>query len=308
MVSNLLQKVLVSTTVGTVIGFSTIFGAVNSASAALVGSIQTPVKQAISHVVFYLKDSSGNIAKVKVDNFSTISDNVKIYDPTGFLQNKYPNSEVVAYEVKAGNKSYFTSTSAQYSERNLPINDKTVEIQYKDVYQIQPIQIKIAPTAIIPPIAPSVVTPPVIPPIALLPEPTPVAPPVVTPPVAVAVVTPPVAVAVVTPPVAVAVVTPPIAPPVVTPLEIPIVNSTTIEQPTPIAPLVVTPPEIPIVNSTTIEQPTLVAPLIPPVTLLPVPTSKTNFTKSVSVPEPGSMAAIVIFGLAGLLGKKKISR
>ena len=101
--ANLLQKVLVSTTVGTVIGFSTILGAIDSASALTVDSPANNGKQkAISNVVLYLKNNSGEITKVKVDNFSNVPGEVKSYDSTALLQ-QYPNSEVVAYTVKAGN-------------------------------------------------------------------------------------------------------------------------------------------------------------------------------------------------------------
>ena len=60
MITNLLKKVLVYSTIGTVIGFSTILGAANSAAALIVESESTNNKgviQDISHIVFYMKDS-----------------------------------------------------------------------------------------------------------------------------------------------------------------------------------------------------------------------------------------------------------
>lgn len=106
MIANLLQKVLVPTAVGTVIGFTAIFGAANSA-AAFEGKIETPVKNAISHVVLYLQDGEGDISAVKIDNFSNVSDDIKQYDPSSFLEQR-PGETLVAYEVKAGRDKYPT--------------------------------------------------------------------------------------------------------------------------------------------------------------------------------------------------------
>jgi hypothetical protein len=101
MIANLLQKVLVSTTVGTVIGFSSIFGAMSSAFALTIDSPEPdkgPTKD-ISNIVLYLKDTSGTISKVKIDSVS----GTKSYNVTNFLKdNNYSIDQVVAYTVKAG--------------------------------------------------------------------------------------------------------------------------------------------------------------------------------------------------------------
>lgn len=206
MVSNLLQKVLVSTTVGTVIGFSTIFGAMNSAAALTIDSptANNGKQKAISNVVLYLKGDSGEITKLKVDNFSNVPGEVKSYDSTALLQ-QYPGSEVVAYTVKAGNNTSdmgpgegeLVIVDQQFSRQDLPVGAAGIEREYSQVSQIQLSQ----------------------------PE-----------------------------------------------------EQTTSSQPE--------------------EQPPVVVPAL----------SQTNSsTEPVSVPEPGSIAAIAIFGLGGLLRKKKAS-
>ena len=130
--ANLLQKVLVSATVGTVIGFSTILGAVSSASALTVESPEPesgPTK-AISNIVFYLEDE-GNITKLKIEDFSEESTS---YNPENFLtDNGYSIDDVVAYTVKAGNNKDKDKESGmgpgegelfildnQFNESNLP--------------------------------------------------------------------------------------------------------------------------------------------------------------------------------------------
>ncbi|MCC5653093.1 hypothetical protein LC609_25490 [Nostoc sp. XA013] len=94
-------KLLLTTVAGTVIGFSTILASFGTAFALQSTVITSPVKQAISNVVLYLQDSSGNFIKVKIDNFSVLPE-TKTYDPTSVLQ-KYPSYTLVAYTVKAGN-------------------------------------------------------------------------------------------------------------------------------------------------------------------------------------------------------------
>ncbi len=215
MVSNLLQKVLVSTTVGTVVGFSTIFGAINSASALTVESESFNKKgkqQDISHIAFFIKDNSGNVTKVKIDG---VSGGAKSYDATNFLKTYYPDSEVVAYQVKASNEKSFVSLSKGYSENNLPTKENSADktYQYSNVSNLpepkpQQFEQKPAPTQ---------------------------------------------------------------------------TEDTT--------------------SSNEESQPSA-----PPKFVVAAPPAQTDSsTEPVSVPEPGSMAAIVIFGLGGLLGKKKIS-
>ncbi|MDY6902545.1 MAG: PEP-CTERM sorting domain-containing protein [Cyanobacteriota bacterium] len=100
MIANLLQKVLVSSTVFTVIGFSTILGAMNSASALTVESESENKKgviQNISHINFFLEDNSGKVTKVKIDSVSGTTS----FDATNFLNTYYSDYEVLAYEVKA---------------------------------------------------------------------------------------------------------------------------------------------------------------------------------------------------------------
>ena len=103
MVSNLLQKVLVSTTVGAVVGFSSIFGAMSSAAALTVESEsynKNGKQQDISHIVFDLKDkNSGETITVKIDSV----DSGTTYDATDFLSTYYPNAEVVGSHVKSSN-------------------------------------------------------------------------------------------------------------------------------------------------------------------------------------------------------------
>jgi hypothetical protein len=96
-----ITKLLLTTVAGTVVGFSTILPSFETAFASQSVIINSPVKQAISNVVLYLQDSSGNFIKVKIDNFSALPE-TKTYDPTSVLQ-KYPDYTLVAYTVKAGN-------------------------------------------------------------------------------------------------------------------------------------------------------------------------------------------------------------
>jgi hypothetical protein len=227
MISNLLQKVLVSATVGTVIGFSTILGAMSSA-AAFEGKIKTPVKNAISHVVLYLQDGEGNISAVKIDNFSEVSDEIKEYDPSSFLDTK-SGSKLVAYEVKAGKEKYPTLLSIdelpkfknkdikeeQYAQFPNPQEDSTTDNQ-DQVEDTTPT--KEQPTA------------------------------------------------------------------------------TEVEDTT---------PEI---EDTIIPPDPLVTPTLPTPPTITIPSNQTNSSSQpVKVPEPGSIAAIAIFGLGGLFRKKKAS-
>lgn len=215
MIANLLQKVLVSTTVGTIIGFSTILGAMSSASALTVESEsfnRNGNQQDISHIAFFIKDDSGNVTKVKIDG---VSGGAKSYDATNFLNTYYPDSEVVAYQVKASNKKSFVSLDENYSEDNLPTKQNSADktYQYSSVSN--------------------------------LPAPEPQQP----------------------------------------------------EDTTPEVEDVIIPP-------TPVVTPTLPTP--PTITIPPSNQTKPP-AKAVAVPEPGSLAAIAIFGLGGLLGKKKKS-
>ena len=135
MIANLLQKVLVPTAVGTVVGFGVIFGAANSAAALTVESESynnQGNQQDISHIVLYMKDNSGDITKVKIDSVSGI----KSYDATNFLKAEYPDSEVVAYQVKASTFKSLNFLSNEYSKEDLPNVDKNkadVTFQYSAV-------------------------------------------------------------------------------------------------------------------------------------------------------------------------------
>lgn len=131
MISNLLQKVLVSSTVFTVIGFSTILGAIGSASALEVQSEsfnKKGIQQDISHIAFFIKDNSGDVTKVKIDG---VSGGAKSYDATNFLKTYYPDSEVVAYQVKAATNKSFVSLSEDYSEDNLPTTRNSADVTYQ---------------------------------------------------------------------------------------------------------------------------------------------------------------------------------
>lgn len=215
MITNLLQKVLVSTAVSTVIGFSTILGGANSASALTIDSPtgNNGKQKAISNIVLYLKDNSGEITKLKIDNFSNVPGEVKSYDSTGLLQ-QYPSSKVVAYTVKAGNnksgmgpgEGELVIVDQQISRGNLPTGSANETRQYSEVSQIQPSQQQSNPNQS--------------------------------------------------------------------------QGSTTTSQQQPPSPLLVT---------------------------LSPPNPTNSSTTRVSVPEPGSIAAIAIFGLGGLIRKKKIS-
>ncbi|MEB3220168.1 MAG: hypothetical protein VKN72_28585 [Nostocales cyanobacterium 94392] len=215
MINNFFSKVLAPTAIGTVIGFSSILSTISSA-AAFDGTIQTPVKNAISHVVLYLQDGDGNITAVKVDNFSNVSDDIKEYDPKGFLASEYPNSQLVAYEVKAGRDKYPTLLSID----KLP-QFKNSEIKAIDYKVVKDISI----------------------PQSQEPAPNPV-----------------------------------------------------LEEPTP----------TPVVEEAPAPTPVVQEPDIQPgrntYALAQEPSPK-----KVKVPEPGSMAAIAIFGLGGLVAKKKVS-
>ncbi len=123
MITNLLKKVLVYSTIGTVIGFSTILGAANSAAALIVESESTNNKgviQDISHIVFYMKDNSGDITKVKIDGVSGTTS----YDATNFLKTEYPDSQVLAYQVKASTFKSLNFVLDGYSSQDLPNLDK----------------------------------------------------------------------------------------------------------------------------------------------------------------------------------------
>ncbi len=223
MVSNLLQKVLVSTTVGTAIGFSTIFGAISSAAALTVESEsfnKNNKRQDISHIAFFIKDNSGSVTKVKIDGVSGTTS----YDATNFLKTYYPDSEVVAYQVKASNEKSFVSLSKGYSENNLPTKENSAD----KTYQFSNV--------------------------SNLPEPKP---------------------------------------------------QQSEQKPAPTQPEEKPAPTQPEDTTSSNEES---QPSAPPKFVVAAPPAQTNSsTEPVSVPEPGSMAAIVIFGLGGLLGKKKIS-
>ncbi len=100
-----MKKNLMSTTVryalGTVIGFATLVSMMGTSLAQAFTTITSPNGKDISNVVLYVKTSSG-ITKVKIDNFSN-GPSTTTYNPTSILQKEYPNSQLVAYTVKAGN-------------------------------------------------------------------------------------------------------------------------------------------------------------------------------------------------------------
>jgi VCBS repeat-containing protein len=62
-------------------------------------SISTPNEHSISHIDLYIKSGS-EIIKVKIDNFE---DAIETVYPGSFIQENYPDSELIAYYVKAGN-------------------------------------------------------------------------------------------------------------------------------------------------------------------------------------------------------------
>lgn len=99
--NNKIAKFLFPTVAGAVISFSTILITTSSVLAQST-LITSPNTSAISNVVLYLQDSSGNFIKVKVDNFSDVPKETTTYDPTSILQN-YSGYTLVAYTVKAGN-------------------------------------------------------------------------------------------------------------------------------------------------------------------------------------------------------------
>lgn len=137
-----ITKILLTTVATTVVGFSPILGSFDQVFALQSITITSPVRQAISNVVLYLKDSSGNIIKVKVDNFSTLPE-TKTYDPTSVLQ-KYPDSTLVAYTVKAGNNKesgmgpgegeLFIISGSGIQDSQLPKGSATYTYEYKAVY------------------------------------------------------------------------------------------------------------------------------------------------------------------------------
>ncbi|MDF2387047.1 hypothetical protein JMG10_36645 [Nostoc ellipsosporum NOK] len=98
-------KFILPSLAGSVFGFSTLISIIGPGFAAQSTVITSPNGHAISNVVLYLQDASGNITKVKIDNFSDAPQETLNYDPTAFLQN-YSGYNLVAYTVKAGdNKS-----------------------------------------------------------------------------------------------------------------------------------------------------------------------------------------------------------
>jgi|GEM_PF-3727743 len=258
MINNLLQKVLFSTAVGTVIGLSSILGTISSAAALTINSPSVNQRgqiQDISNIVLYLKDNSGTITKVKIDSVS----GTKSYDATNFLNKYYSSYEVVAYTVKsANNKSegmgsgegeLFDSNgnklNADSNKEYLNKDGDKADItyQYSTVSQIQPSPQAPAPAPVVQEPAPT--------PVVQAPAPTPV------------------------------VQAPAPAPVVQEPAPTPV-----IQEPAP-TPVVQEPDIQPIKNTYVIAQE-------------PSP-------KKVKVPEPGSIAAIAIFGIGGLLAKKKVS-
>jgi hypothetical protein len=121
MINRKIAKLFFPAVAGTVIGFSTIL-ATAGMGLAVSTVINSPNNRAISNVVLYLQDTSGNVIKVKVDNFSDAPQETKTYDPTSVLQ-QYSSYELLAYTVKAGNN---TSTMGP-GEGQLVIVDSTVQ-------------------------------------------------------------------------------------------------------------------------------------------------------------------------------------
>ncbi|RCJ26480.1 hypothetical protein A6S26_13820 [Nostoc sp. ATCC 43529] len=139
-----INKFVLTTVAGSVVGFSIMLGSFETAFASQSIIITSPVKQAISNVVLYLQNSSGNIIKVKIDNFSAVQE-TKTYDPTSVLQ-KYSDYTLVAYTVKAGNNKLsdmgsgegelFIIPDSGIQQSQLPTYNTTDQntYQYKDVY------------------------------------------------------------------------------------------------------------------------------------------------------------------------------
>ncbi|MFN6496206.1 MAG: hypothetical protein RMX65_004060 [Nostoc sp. DedQUE01] len=136
-----IAKLLFPTVAGTVIGFSTILASLGTAFALQSTVITSPNTHAISNVVLYLQDSSGNFIKVKVDNFSDVPQETTTYNPTNVLQN-YSGYTLVAYTVKAGdNKSKMgpgegelVIVDSEVQAKSLPTGSATYTYEYKAIY------------------------------------------------------------------------------------------------------------------------------------------------------------------------------
>ncbi len=94
---------------------------------------------AISNVVLYLADSDGDITKVKIDSFDRCGDDFHDLDElplAGFLATEYPELELVAATIKAGNngdpdvargEGELTIVDAGYQRGDLPLSSKSYE-------------------------------------------------------------------------------------------------------------------------------------------------------------------------------------
>ncbi|GAB1544866.1 hypothetical protein NUACC21_75420 [Scytonema sp. NUACC21] len=131
MIKHTLARCLMPSLAGTVIGLATIISTIGSSVAAVQSvTINAPDKYSISHVVLFLQDSSGKISTVKIDKFAG---GIMSYDPTKVLS-LYPNSQLVAYSVKAGNNQVDGTSDAlpviidsSVTMSQLNINQKPIE-------------------------------------------------------------------------------------------------------------------------------------------------------------------------------------
>ncbi|MFL9453928.1 hypothetical protein AB0758_22855 [Tolypothrix bouteillei VB521301_2] len=109
MIKRTVTKFLFASTAGSMIGLATIIASISSSVAAVQTlAINAPDKYSISHIVLFLQSPSGTISRVKIDNFP---DGIMSYDPNKVLS-QYPNTQLVAYSVKAGNNKFNETSDA----------------------------------------------------------------------------------------------------------------------------------------------------------------------------------------------------
>jgi hypothetical protein len=270
---NFLKQTTLKYALGFVIGATTIISTMNVSLAQVLTAINSPNKSAISNVVLYIQNSSGQISKIKIDSFSG---EVKTYNPGTVLQS-YPGSTLVAYTVKAGtNKSNMgpgegelVILNSSLTQDKLPTGSANTTLEYSAVLKISPT----TPTTQTPPTTPTTQTPPT-------------TTTTQTPPTTTTTQTPPTTPTTQTPPTTTTTQTPPTTPTTQTP------PTTTTTQ---------TPP-----TTTTQTTPTETKNETPIVTNIATGTSLTAQAPDVtSVPEPGTVAAVGIFGLGLILKKRK---
>ena len=93
--------------------------------------ITTPNKHDISHVDLYIRESSGNIIKIKIDNFP---DGHKAIDVSAFMKEHYPNADLIsAYFVKAGNNS--AGSDLVILEDNITASNLPLSSKFDKVYE-----------------------------------------------------------------------------------------------------------------------------------------------------------------------------